>query len=275
MQWWCSAQGVSWEWVWRPYPGVWLFVALLGGTYLALHRGGPRRASAVGIRRGAAGVGILLLWAALDWPVGALGAGYLASLHMVQYILISIVVPPLLIVGVPEHRWSAIAARPRVVSALRLLTGPILAVLVFDLTAVVTHVPSVVDTLMASQLGSFGLDMVWLLTALLFWWPVAAPVPARPAFPPPLQALYLFLGTVVHGAIAMGLIFSRYPVYATYELAPPTGWVSALGDQQIAGGLMMVVGNICIWIAIGIVFFRFMRPEPAGPAPLTAPTPTG
>ena len=29
MQWWCAAQGVPWSWTWRPYPGVWLFIAAL------------------------------------------------------------------------------------------------------------------------------------------------------------------------------------------------------------------------------------------------------
>ena len=37
----------------------------------------------------------------------------------------------------------------------------------------VTHWPSVVDWLMATQLGSFVLDVTWLLAGLVFWWPVA------------------------------------------------------------------------------------------------------
>ena len=29
MQWWCAAQDVAWSWTWRPYPGVWIFIATL------------------------------------------------------------------------------------------------------------------------------------------------------------------------------------------------------------------------------------------------------
>ena len=33
------------------------------------------------------GLGVAILWGATDWPMGALGAGYLASVHMAQYLL--------------------------------------------------------------------------------------------------------------------------------------------------------------------------------------------
>src|SRR5690606_2268822 len=142
--------------------------------------------------------------------------------------------------------------------ALRRLTHPGVAVLVFNAVAIVTHIPGVVDTLMATQAGSFVFDLAWLLAALLFWWPVVAPVPVRPGFPLPLRAIYLFLGTMIHSAVSIWLVYSGYPVYATYELAPPTGWVTALEDQQVAGALMLVVGNTVLWVAIGMLFFRFM-----------------
>lgn len=270
MQWWCAAQGVAWEWVWRPYYGVWILIALLAGAYARVLRSAHDRTS----RALSAGIGVLVLWIALDWPVGALGAGYLASVHMAQYILISQIVPPLLLAGVPAATYARLAGRPAALGAARWLTHPAAAMVVFDLTAIVTHLPGVVDTLMVSQLGSFVLDMAWLGAALLFWWPVVAPVPVRPGFPPLLRGIYLFVGTLVHNAIGIWLVLSRYPVYATYELAPPTGWVSALGDQQLAGAMMMVVGNLLTWAGITVVFFRFARADREG-AELRSPRPGG
>ena len=39
MQWWCVAQERPWSWSWQPYPGVWIFLLLLGAGYLwALRR---------------------------------------------------------------------------------------------------------------------------------------------------------------------------------------------------------------------------------------------
>src|SRR5688572_20696553 len=121
MQWWCAAVGSAWTWQWRAYPGVWAFVLLLAGAYVLLHRrfgAGEdptlrRSAHSVGPRRCYAAAGVLALWIALDWPVGALGAGYLASLHTVQFLLIALIAPPFLLLGVPSAAWAALAARLR------------------------------------------------------------------------------------------------------------------------------------------------------------------
>lgn len=265
VQWWCSALGVPWTWTWRPYLGVWIFVALLASAYARAWRRADAeedRTQRTG-RIAAAAAGILLLWIALDWPVGTLGAGYLASVHMVQYILTSLAAPPLLLAGLPRAAYRRLAERPRALGVTRALTHPVAALIAFDLVTVLTHIPTVVDALMRSQLGTFSFDMAWLATGLMLWWPVFAPVPERPRFLPPLRAIYLFLATVVHMGIAYYLILSRFPVYGIYELAPPTGWISPLRDQQVAGGLMLVVGALVVWTGIAVVMFRWMSAEAA------------
>jgi putative membrane protein len=262
VQWWCSAQGIAWDWSWRPYPGVWLFLAALVGVEIWLGRATAGGGAPFARARGAAfAAGIVLLWLALDWPVGPLGAGYLASVHTVQYLLIALLAPPLLLLGTPHRGYARLIGRPRAHRVLRSLTTPALALPAFSLVAAVTHVPWVVDRLMVSQLGSFAIDMAWLGTGLMFWWPVVAPLPVRPRFHPPLQLLYLFPTTLVHSGIAAFLVFSRFPVYATYELAPPTGWFTALDDQQIAGGLMWLMSTPFILSVMGIVFFRWTARE--------------
>lgn len=276
MQWWCAAQGTAWTWDWQPYPGVWLFVIAMAALYVWLVRSAYRWKPGSSTERPwtiAAGIaGLLSLWIALDWPVGALGAGYLASVHMVQYLMIALAAPPLLLLGTPEAAYARLGRTRRLLSIVRTLTRPPVALLAFILAAGITHVPAVVDALMVSQAGNFAIDMAWLLTGLMFWWPIVAPVPARPNFPPPAQVLYLFPATLAHTAIAAFLVFSRFPVYATYELAPPTGWVTALGDQQMAGGLMWVAATPIMWSVIAIFFFRWMATDPMRAAS-TRPSP--
>ena len=171
MQWWCAVQeGVVWNWSWQPYPGVWLFVLLLAAGYLRLVRRRGEGEQEPGSRyRLAAAAGIFSLWAALDWPLGPLGAGYLASVHMVQYLLIAVIGPSLLLVGVPPAAWERLERNESAVRWLRAATWPPLAVLAFAGVAIVTHLPSVVDPLMRSQLGSFGIDLAWFLTGIAFW----------------------------------------------------------------------------------------------------------
>ena len=114
---------------------------------------------------------------------------------------------------------------------------------------------------MPTQLGSFALDMLWLVTGFAFWWPVAVPYPRRSRFPPPVQLLYLFPVTLVHSGIAATLVYNPFPIYRIYELAPPTGWVTALGDQQAAGGLMWLVSTPLMLGVMGIIFVRWMEAE--------------
>lgn len=263
MTWWCSARGTAWDWSWQPYPGVWLFIGVLAFAYVAaLRRSGIRRAE--GRTRAAFFAGLVMLWLALDWPIGALGAGYLASVHMAQFLMITLLAPPLLLLGVPRAVYERLGELPRVVSVLRLVTHPLIALAVFGVAVYWTHLPGVVDALMVTQAGSFALDIVWLLGGLVFWWPVVAPVPERPRFPSPLKMGYLFLATVVNTLPYAFLTFGDLPFYGLYELAPPVAGITTRQDQQIAGLLMKMGGGLILWGAITIVFFRWFQREEAG-----------
>jgi len=256
MTWWCSATGQTWTWAWRPYPGVWLFVACLAAGYWALAWRGTGRAPGFGV------AGLLLVWVLLDWPIGALGAGYLVSVHAVQFLLLAFVVPPLLYAGVSAGRWGWLEERIGRGRALRVITHPVVAGAGFNAIVVTTHLPSVVDGLMARQFGAFAVDFAWLLGGLLFWWPVLAPFPAR-AGGALAKIGYLFVGSLVHTALGMWLLLSRFPVYGIFELAPPLGGRSAVVDQGIAGGLMELIGGLIIITSIAVVFFQWVRREEA------------
>jgi len=259
VQWWCAAQGIPWSWSWRAYPGVWLFIVLVTLIYL---RGGRAREGEFSRQRLAFAAGILTLWAALDWPIGALGSGYLASVHMVQFVLIALVAPPLLLLGVPGPWFVRIADRRLLSAVLARLTHPLFALILFNVAVAVTHWPAVVDGLMASQLGSFAIDMAWLGSGILMWWPIVCPVPKR-RFPYPLKIGYLLLNTVLNTAPYAFLTFGELPFYATYELAPRIGTISAQGDQRVAGLVMKLGSGVVFWTAIGILFYRWWRTEEA------------
>ena len=100
MQWWGSAQGLAWSWTWRPYVGVWILVGLLVAWYVRLAR---RSGGVTPGRRWVFAGGVASLWIALDWPLGALAAGYLASVHMVQFLLVALIAPPLLLFSRLDH----------------------------------------------------------------------------------------------------------------------------------------------------------------------------
>ncbi|HTY79972.1 MAG TPA: cytochrome c oxidase assembly protein [Candidatus Bathyarchaeia archaeon] len=254
VQWWCSATGKAWTWTWQPYPGVWILVATLAVPAMA-----GRRTGLVASQRARWSLGTALFWASLDWPLGTMGAGYLLSAHTLQFLLIAYAAVPIVLTGVPTAWIDPIEARPAVVSWLRRVTHPIVAILAFAAVVVVSHVPAVVDALRPTQLGSFGLDMAWVLAGGLLWWPVIVQRPAFLWFAPPLRILYLFLSGISCIGIGIVLALTDLPLYRLYELAPRIEALPVRFDQQIAAMLMWVVAHLMTLAAITIVFFEWVR----------------
>jgi putative membrane protein len=207
--------------------------------------------------------GLIVLWIATDWPVGALGAGYLLTIHTAQWILYTLVVPPFLLLGVPEWFSCAPAADSRTGRIQRLIARPIVALMITDAILLATHLPPVVDGFRRSQFGSFAVDLAWLIGGLVMWWPVLAPNPAISKVSYPWKIGYLFLCTLVPIVPAAFLTYADYPVYALYELAPRVNDIAAITDQQSAGLIMKAVADPIIWLAMAIVFFRWQRVEEA------------
>jgi putative membrane protein len=213
--------------------------------------------------------GLLCIWVALDWPVGALGAGYLASFHTVTYILLSLIAPPCLILGVPGAMIAAGLTRPVIGQLLRTAARPWIGLTIFNVVLLVTHLPAVVDSLMVTQVGAFLVDLGWLSAGFLLWWPVMGPSPQVVRLRRPMKMAYLFLSTLVPIIPSAFLTFAEYPVYATYELAPRIFAVlTARQDQQVAGLLMKIVGDLPIWFGFGVIFFRWARESEQSPPPI-------
>ncbi len=253
LQWWCAAGARGWTWTPTAYPGVWIVMLIVALAYWRLTRGTvPKGDRLLGW------IGVLLLELALDWPIGPLAAGFLASAHALQFLLVVLVAPPLLLIGARHNiarRWRAERATARV---LTLLTQPMIAAVAFNVIIISTHVPSVNDGLMPLQLGAFAVDIGWLLAGLMFWWPIVVPVPIRPLFASiPLRMLYLFLGTMVHTGVAIVMLMGEHPMYGVYELAPRATEMSAMTDIKIAGGIMELGGAGLIFGILTVMFFRW------------------
>lgn len=263
MTWWCSAQSVAWTWSWQAYPGVWLFVLAIVGAYvwMAIRRRPPGGHPPSRSRLISFACGVLALWLAADWPLGALGAGYLASVHMLQYLLFALIAPPLLLHAAPP--WMLrVMLRPRwAFAAARRLSRPLIAFTIFNTVLLGTHLPAVVDVLKTTQAGSFAMDVLWLFSGLVFWWPVLGPLPELDPLSYPGRLAYLVMNIFLPTVPASFLTFADYPIYALYELAPPVGGLSATVDQQIAGLTMKVIGGFIIFGTASVLFFKWFREE--------------
>lgn len=254
LQFWCSASSAPWEWTWRPYVGVWIVMLALGYGYFTLYRSGePRKQVPVtGV------IGLVLIWSAVDWPVGALGAGYLSSMHALKLLLIAFIAPLLLWLDVHRTFARRLAEAPRFARVFDALTHPLIAALIFNGILLATHLPGSVNALSASQLGEFVNDMAWLAGGLIFYWPFVTDTRMRHRL---AKIGYFFFGTLGHNALAMTLLLTKYPIYQVYELAPRVGGLSARDDQALAGTLMLLGGTFFIFTVIGRMFVKWYREE--------------
>lgn len=259
--WWCSGTGDVWTWRYTPFIGVWIVAAALVGAYLSTHRRAGRRPERASLLRWLAGVGALVVIS--EWPIGQLGAGYMAAVGIGRYVVMTFVVAPLLLAGVPGwllDRWlPKYTARERVVDA---LTRWPVALTVFNGVMFGTHLPVAVDTMKTTQLGSFTLDALHLTAALIWWWPAIRRELDRNPIQEPGRAFYLFTTSVLMFVPAAFLTFSPFPLYAVYELAPPL-WLGfdPVYDQQIAGITMNVIGGLMLWAVIAAMFLRWARAQ--------------
>lgn len=259
MLWWCVALETPWSWTWAPYPGVWIATLIPIGFYGWAVRKGPRP---VDRQKFALFVlGMVAFWVASDWPLGVLGAGYMASAHMAQFLLYTLVCAPLLLLGTPEwmaRRFVGFVRRPM----LWLGRSPLVAAVIYNVILMATHAPGTVEVLRRSQWGSFAMDIAWVVAGLVLWLPVISPLPEGRVKPIWGRMLYLFGATALVAVIpASMLTFSTTPVYAIYELAPRVFGLTAREDQQIAGILMKLATIPIVWGTIGVLWYRWSREE--------------
>jgi len=260
LTWWCHTLKEPWSWTPRVYVGVWLLVAALGLGYGTAMR---RRRTTHGLTRADHraivwfGCGLGLLWLASDWPIATLGGAYLLSVHVVIYILYTFGAAPLLLLGAPRWMFEAVLARTRTTALATLLATPWIAGVQINLVLMATHLPPVVDSLRSNQAGSFLLDGVWMISAMVAWLPVASPRAEDRIQSPIFTCAYLFLAFQVFPMLPGSLItFATLPVYRVYELAPRIGTWSAVSDQQLAGALMAIGCTPVVWTLIGVIFIR-------------------
>ncbi len=263
MTWWCSATNTPWSWAWRAYPGVWLMVGLLAVLYFRSRARAMREDPTLAWGRGRVAtflLGFVLVWMSLDWPIGTLGGGYLASVHTVQWLLLSQIAPPFLLLGVPPGAWRRLGASGRWKDLLHWAASAITGLVAFNVVLLLTHIPTITDALMASQVGAFVIDLAWFLSGLALWWPVVAP-PGISRITEPVKIGYIFVATIVPTAPAAFLTFSEHPVYKLYELAPRVGTIQSRSDQQLAGLLMKAIADPIMWVAMIVLFFRWSALE--------------
>jgi putative copper resistance protein D len=194
----------------------------------------------------------------------------LFSVHMVQHVLLTMVAAPLLAAGAPitlmlrfarpefRRRWILPVLHSRV---LRFLTFPVVAWLLFAGAMWGSHFSPIFNASLEEPLIHQVEHLAYLTAALLFWWPIVGADPSPWRMPHPLRALYAFLQMPQNTFLALAIYSASTPLYAHYATLVRTWGPTVLADQQLAGGLMWVIGDLTFLAAILFVVLGWMRQE--------------
>jgi putative membrane protein len=264
-------------WRFVPHPEVWLLVVGLAVLYVyAVRVIGPKAVPAgtppvTRAQRRWFGLGLVLLWLAADWPVHDIGEQYLYFVHMAQHIVLTLVVPPVMLLATPEWLARLVVGRGRVDAVVHKLARPVPAGLAFNGLALLSHWQVIVNGASANGLFHYGMHTALVTTAVLFWIPVCGPFPEL-RISPPAQMVYLFVASIVPTVPGAWLTFANGAVYSAYDIPDRLWGLSVTSDQQIAGLLMKLGAGGYLWLLITIIFFRWASDEEARsgrPATLT------
>jgi putative membrane protein len=207
------------------------------------------------------GLGLVILLVSLNGPIHDLSDYYLFSAHMLQHLLLTLVVPPLLLVGTPGWVLRPLFARPALLGLARMVTHPVVAGTLYSLTIIVWHLVPLYDLMMRNHEVHIATHLMFIVMATIMWWPVLSPSPEVPRATPGVRMLYLFLVGIPMQAVAAPISLADSVLYTWYAEAPRTWGISALQDQQIGGLMMWVPGGLYLWGAIAIVFFVWSSQE--------------
>jgi putative membrane protein len=160
---------LSW-WRWSIHPSTVIGIAALGALYIWASR--KLRQSPTDTQKIFFVSGLLLMFATLNGPIHDLSDDYLFSAHMVQHLVLTLAVPPLLLVSAPAWMVDALL-RPRpLASATRLLTRPVPALALYTAALVGWHLPAPYNLALVVHGWHIVEHLTLMAAATIAWWPV-------------------------------------------------------------------------------------------------------
>ena len=205
--------------------------------------------------------GVLVLFIALLSPIHVLSDSYLFSAHMLQHVLLTLVAPPLLILGTPDWLIRRILRGDLAFLLVRYATHPIVAFALFNIVFSMWHIPSLYNTSVTNHAVHIFEHLLFIGTAVLMWWPIFSTMPELPRLSPPLRMAFLFALSIAQIIVFAPITFAKEPLYEWYVSAPRIWGITPVVDQQV-GAIIMKLGGGAIFLTLLVaIFFHWFRQE--------------
>ncbi|SER97033.1 putative membrane protein [Gracilibacillus ureilyticus] len=277
---WQQLQIFGFRALWSPYFA--LFIALLSIAYFLIFINRKDGRNVTLEQSVSFYTGIILLYLIKGSPVDLL-SHIMFTAHMVQMALYYLLFPILIIKGLPKWFWQGIFDLKIIGSILRLLTKPLIALLLFNGLFSFYHIPVIFDFAKGNEIAHASITGIILIAAFIMWWPIFTPLKEMDKLSPLLKIGYIVAnGVLITPACAL-IIFATTGLYSTYGASG--GWIQALAlcvpldvlsglslsgpemfsplglveDQQLGGILMKITQEIIYGILLAKIFFPWFR----------------
>jgi putative membrane protein len=216
-------------------------------------------------------LGLAVLFVALASPIATYDTT-LFSVHMVQHLLLTLVAAPLLALGAPITlllRVSSAATRRRFVlpvlhsRVMRVVSFPVVTWVLFAAVMWASHFSALFDASLESEAVHVLEHALFLGTAMLFWWPVVGADPSPWRLPHAARIGYIFLGMPQSSFLGLAIFSAPNVLYPHYATLVRSWGPTPLADQQLAGGIMWVGGDLGFLIALILCVWVWLRAEEA------------
>jgi len=188
---------------------------------------------------------------------------------MLQHLLLVLVVPPLLLLGIPPRVFERLLRWTPAGRTERALGRPLLAWSLGIGTLWVWHAPALYDLALRYQGVHVLQHLCFLVAATIFWWPVIAPLPERRQLPALGAVVYLIAGGLTSSLLGIIITLAPLGLYPAYLhpvdrlgilplIRGRSQWnFSALADQQVGGVLMWILSSPLYLLASAVALARW------------------
>jgi putative membrane protein len=245
---------LSW-WRWSIHPSTVIGIAALGALYIwACYRLDRRPTVAQKIFFIG---GLLVMFASLNGPLHDLSDDYLFSAHMVQHLLLTFAIPPLLLAGTPGWMLRPVLSNRFVAPAARFFTRAPICFVVFNVAIAGWHLPVFYNAAMAHHGLHIVEHLMFMAAAVLMWWPLLSQLPELPRLAYPGQILYSFLLSLPMSIVAIYIAMADHILYPAYAATPRVLPISPLEDQLLGALIMWIPGGLIFAVIMSVVFFKW------------------
>jgi cytochrome c oxidase assembly factor CtaG len=200
--------------------------------------------------------GMVVLLLAVSWPLGDLAAHWLLMALVLQRLLLTLAVPPLLVLGTPRTLIARLTRPAAMDALLRVVVRPLPAVVIVTVVAVATLTTGVVSLAARSDVARVAIELIVLTSGFVLWAPVLTELPGAPRLSPLGRGGYLIVQSIVPSFLSIVWIFARHSLYPPFTHAGKVVGLSSLLDQQLAGFLAKLSTIAVLWTVAFVIMTR-------------------